>query len=32
MQPDSELTRYIVWAGIVAIGALLAVIDRRWTR
>jgi hypothetical protein len=32
MQPDSELTRYLAWAGIVAIGALLAVIDRRWPR
>ena len=32
MQPDSGLTRYVVWAGIVAIGVLLAVVDRRWIR
>jgi hypothetical protein len=28
MSPDSE--RYLLWAGIIAIGILLAVLDRRW--
>ena len=27
-----DLTRYLVWAGIVGVGILLAVIDRRWIR
>jgi hypothetical protein len=27
---SADLTRYFAWAGIVAIGALLAVLDRRW--
>jgi hypothetical protein len=30
MSPD--LTRYFMWAGVVAVGALLAVIDRRQIR
>jgi fluoride ion exporter CrcB/FEX len=30
MKLSPELTRHVVWAGIVAIGALLAVLDRRW--
>jgi len=25
-----ELTRYLLWASTVAVGALLAMIDRRW--
>jgi hypothetical protein len=28
MSPD--LTRYAVWAGVVAFGILLGVVDRRW--
>jgi hypothetical protein len=28
MSPD--VTRYAVWAGVVAIGALLAILDWRW--
>jgi len=32
MEMSPELTRYVVWAGVVAIGALFAVLDRRWTR
>lgn len=32
MELSPDLTRYLFWAGIVAIGALLAVLDRRWTR
>ena len=27
---SAELTRYLVWTGVVAAGALLAVVDRRW--
>jgi hypothetical protein len=27
-----DLTRYVVWAGIIAIGTLVAVLDRRWIR
>lgn len=27
-----ELIRYIIWAGIVALGILLAILDRRWIR
>jgi hypothetical protein len=30
MKLSPDLTRYVVRAGIVAIGALLAVLDRRW--
>jgi hypothetical protein len=29
---SAELTRYLVWGGVIAIGALLAVLDRRWIR
>ena len=29
---SAELKRYIIWAGIVAIGILLAILDRRWIR
>jgi len=32
MKLSAELTRYFVWAGIVAVGTLLAVVDRRWIR
>ena len=27
-----DLTRYLVWMGVIALGAVLAVIDRRWIR
>ncbi len=27
---SAELTRYLVWAGVVAAGALLAIVERRW--
>jgi hypothetical protein len=30
MKLSPDLTRYVVRAGIVAIGTLLAVLDRRW--
>jgi hypothetical protein len=30
MQPEFDLTRYVLWAAIVAIGALLSAGDRRW--
>ena len=29
---SAELTRYLVWGGVIAIGALLAVLDQRWIR
>jgi hypothetical protein len=29
---SAELTRYLVWGGVIAIGALLSVLDRRWIR
>ena len=29
---SGELTRYVIWAGIVAVGAGLAILDRRWIR
>jgi hypothetical protein len=29
MTPSADATRYLVWTGIVAIGAVVAVIDRR---
>ena len=32
MELSPDLTRYLFWAGIVAIGAVLAVLDWRWTR
>lgn len=30
MPLPSDLIRYVVWAGTVAIGAALAIVDRRW--
>ena len=30
MHLSPDLTRYFVWAGVIAIGALLAVLDWRW--
>jgi hypothetical protein len=30
MNLSPGLTRYLVWAGVTAIGVLLAVFDRRW--
>jgi hypothetical protein len=27
---SAELTRYLVWAGVVAAGAWLALLDRKW--
>jgi hypothetical protein len=30
MELSTETTRYLVWAGVVVAGALLAVVDRRW--
>jgi hypothetical protein len=32
MELSTDLARYATWAGVVAIGALLAVLDRRWIR
>jgi uncharacterized membrane protein len=32
MQLSADLMRYVIWAGVVAIGAILAVVDRRWAR
>jgi hypothetical protein len=29
---SAELKRYIIWAGIIANGILLAILDRRWIR
>ena len=29
---SAELTRYLIWGGVIAIGALFAVLDRRWIR
>jgi len=29
---SADLTRYFVWAGIVVVGVLFAVVDRRWIR
>ena len=29
---SGELARYIIWAGIVAVGVGLAILDRRWIR
>jgi hypothetical protein len=30
MELPPDLTRYAVWAGVIAIGAILAIADRRW--
>ncbi len=30
MKLSPDLTRYLVWAGIIAIGTLLAALDQRW--
>ena len=30
MELHTDLTRYVVWAGVIAIGAMVAVVDRRW--
>ena len=30
MKVSPDLTRHLVWAGIIAIGTLLAALDRRW--
>jgi hypothetical protein len=30
MQLTPDMTRYFVWAGVTAIGTLLAILDRRW--
>jgi hypothetical protein len=30
MNLSADLTRYFAWAAIVAVGALLAAVDRRW--
>jgi len=30
MLSSADVTRYVVWAGVVAIGAVLALLDRRW--
>jgi len=30
MELSPDLARYFLWAGIIAIGILLAVLDRRW--
>ena len=27
---SADVTRYVVWAAVVAVGAVLAVVDRRW--
>jgi hypothetical protein len=32
MELSADQTRYLAWAGAVAIGALLAILERRWTR
>lgn len=32
MGSSADLVRYLVWAGIVAIGGLLGIVDLRWTR
>ena len=32
MELSPELTRYLVWAAVVAIGALMALLERRCTR
>lgn len=32
MELSPDLTRYVTWAGVVAVGAVLAVLDWRWTR
>jgi len=32
MNLSADMTRYLVWAGVVAAGALLAVVDWRWIR
>ena len=29
---SAELMRYLIWGGVIAIGALFAVLDRRWIR
>jgi hypothetical protein len=29
---SDELMRYLVWGGVIAIGALLGIVDRRWIR
>jgi hypothetical protein len=30
MGASADLTRYFVWAGVVVVGALFAIVDRRW--
>jgi predicted TIM-barrel fold metal-dependent hydrolase len=30
MEMSPDLARYLLWAGIIAIGTLLAILDRRW--
>jgi hypothetical protein len=30
MEQSPDLARYFLWAGIIAIGTLLAILDRRW--
>lgn len=32
MDSSADLTRYLVWGAVIAIGALLAVLDWRWIR
>jgi hypothetical protein len=32
MNSSADLTRYLIWAGVVVGGALLGVVDRRWIR
>jgi hypothetical protein len=32
MESSADLMRYLIWGGIVAIGALLGIVDLRWTR
>jgi hypothetical protein len=32
MELSLELTRYLTWTSVVVVGALLAVIERRWIR
>ena len=29
---SAELMRYLIWGGVIAIGALFAVLDQRWIR
>jgi hypothetical protein len=32
MESSADLMRYLIWGGIVAVGALLGIVDVRWTR